>query len=98
MSVPKRHKTKSERDKRRSHIFIKFPHFSLCPKCGKEVLDHTVCSSCGYYKGREVINVLEKLTKKERKAREKEMAQKTKEEGKEEKPLSAAELSKKPLT
>lgn len=95
MSVPKKHKTKSGRDQRRAHIFIKFPGLSRCPKCGREVLGHTVCLNCGYYKGKEVINVLEKLTKKERKMREKEMKKQEKESEKKEKPLTMENLSKK---
>lgn len=72
------------------HRLIKHPVLALCPKCSKVVRPHTVCLNCGFYKGREVINVLEKLSKKDRKKREKEIA------GKEaEKPLSAEELSKK---
>ena len=57
------------------------------------MIPHTVCLNCGYYKGKEVINVLEKLTKKERKIREKEMAKKEKEE-KKDKPLTMENLSK----
>ena len=78
-------------------------HSSILPDqlallCGKEVLPHTVCSFCGYYKGREVIDVLGKLDKKEKKQREKEIKAK---EAKEEKPktrnrpLDWKELSKK---
>jgi large subunit ribosomal protein L32 len=94
MAVPKQRHTRSRRNKRRLHIFAKVPTLTKCPKCGKPVLPHTICWNCGYYKGKEVINVLEKLTKKERKKREKEMAAKEKEE-KKEKPLSWEELSKK---
>jgi len=64
-----------------------------CKKCGKPVLPHTVCQNCGYYKGTEIINVLEKLNKKEKKIREKEIsAQQKKEKGKS---LTMEELSKK---
>ncbi len=80
------------------HIFIKQPSLSKCPKCGKPFLSHTVCSNCGFYKGVQVIDVLKKLTKKERKAKEKEMAVKEtagKEGGAEKKPLNWEELSKK---
>jgi large subunit ribosomal protein L32 len=94
MAVPKQRHTKSRRNKRRMHIYLKGPTLSRCPKCGRPVLPHTLCENCGYYKGEEVINVLEKLTKKEKKKREKEMAAKEKGERKA-KPLSMEELSKK---
>lgn len=55
------------------HLFIKQPKLTACKKCGKPVRPHTVCPECGFYKGREVINVLAKLDRKERKAKEKEM-------------------------
>jgi len=42
-------------------------------------LPHTACKNCGYYKGKEVVNVLGKLTKKEKKLREKEIKQASKE-------------------
>ena len=34
-----------------------------------------VCKNCGYYAGRQVVDVLAKLGKKERKKKEKEMHQ-----------------------
>jgi len=59
-------------------------------------LPHTVCFNCGYYKGVKVIDVLKKLTKKEKKLKEKEIAGKEekKEEKSTKKPLSWEELSK----
>ena len=75
------------------HLFLKAPFLTKCLKCGKPRFLHTVCSNCGYYKGREVVDVLKKLDRKERKKREKEMAAKGEE--KEEKPLSWEGLSKK---
>jgi len=103
--LPKQRHTKSSVHQRRMHIFIKQPSFSKCPKCGKPVLSHTVCFNCGLYKGVQVIDVLKKLTKKERKAKEKEIAVKDqasvyrseggKEGGAEKKPLNWEELSKK---
>jgi len=94
MAVPKQKHTKSRRDKRRMHLYLKAPALITCPKCGKPVLPHTLCWNCSYYKGREVIDVLKKLTKKERKQREKEMKAKEREERKA-KPLSMEELSRK---
>ena len=79
------------------HIFLEKPTLVFCPKCGKPVLPHTVCPNCGYYKGVEVIDVLKKLAKKERKQREKEMKAKEAEakRGTKEEPLTMEGLSKK---
>jgi len=92
--VPKQRHTKSRRNKRRMHLRIKKVTLVSCPKCGKQVQSHTICWNCGYYKGSQVIDVLAKLEKKERKQREKEMAEEEKEGGKE-KELSMEELSRK---
>lgn len=54
---------------------LKLPQLSKCPRCGAAVLPHRVCTNCGYYRGRQVIDVLAKLTKKERKAKERELAE-----------------------
>ena len=48
-----------------------------CTKCGADTIPHAMCLNCGYYKNREVVDVLKKLTKKERKAKEQELAAKT---------------------
>lgn len=94
MAVPKQKRSKSRQRKARMHIFLKEPTLTKCQRCGHFVLPHTVCPFCGYYKGRQVIDVLAKLSKKERKKREKEIKMKEK-EAKKEKPLSLKELSKK---
>jgi len=95
MAVPKKHTTKSKRDKKRMHIFLREPLLVKCEHCGREKLPHQVCPNCGYYKGVEVVNVLAKLEKKERKQREKEIKEREKETEKKEKPLTMEELSRK---
>lgn len=97
MGVPKQKHTKSRRDKRRGNIYIKPTSLTVCPKCGKPVLPHTVCFNCGTYKGRDVIDVMKKLNKKEQKAKAREIAAKEeteKTEAKKEKALGWEELSK----
>jgi len=94
MPIPKQRHTKSRRNRRRSHISLRKRILSFCPKCKEPVLPHHFCSFCGTYKGEEVIDVLAKLTKKERKKKEKEMAQKEEGKTEKEKPLSLEELSK----
>ena len=72
MVVRMRH-TSSATGQRRSHHALKSRAYSRCPHCAKEIMPHTVCQNCGWYKGRQVIDVLAKLDKKQRKKKEKEL-------------------------
>ena len=55
MPNPKHRHSKTRRDLRRAHDFLKPKQTSNCPKCGAAKLPHRVCPSCGIYKGREVM-------------------------------------------
>jgi len=94
MAVPKQGHTRAKVGKSRMHKYIKPVRFSVCPKCKKPILSHTVCRNCGFYKGSEVINVLADLTKKEQKIKQKELA-KAEKDTKEETPLTMENLSQK---
>ncbi len=59
MAVPKRKKSKSKRDKRRTHQKVTVPNLTTCAQCGEARLPHHACPSCGSYKGRTVIDVEE---------------------------------------
>ena len=76
------------------HLHLKKPNIVACKKCGKEVLAYTLCANCGTYRNREMIDVLAKLTKKERKQKQKEIAAQEAETPQESKDLSPEELSK----
>lgn len=65
------------------HLFIKQSALKVCEKCKAMIKPHTVCPSCGYYKGREVVDVLSRLDRKERKLKEREMKDAQKESKKE---------------
>jgi len=77
MTVRMRH-TPSHTKNRRSHHALDAKSMARCAKCGADNLPHAVCLNCGYYRGREVVDVLKKLNKKERKAKEKEIESKEK--------------------
>ncbi len=56
MAVPKRKLSSARQNKRRSNVWkLKAPALSVCPNCGEYMSPHRVCGSCGYYKGRLVI-------------------------------------------
>lgn len=44
---------------RRSHDALKPKGLSLCSNCGERTIPHRVCSHCGFYNTRTVINVEE---------------------------------------
>ncbi|MBI2098386.1 MAG: 50S ribosomal protein L32 [Candidatus Wildermuthbacteria bacterium] len=96
MAVPKQHRSKSRQGQRRMHLFIKNLKLVACKKCGKPVLPHTLCENCGTYRSKTFLDVLAKLTKKERKQKQKELAAQEEHPpaGGQSKDLSAEELSK----
>ncbi len=54
MAVPKKRTGHSAQGKRRSNWKATKPETAKCPNCGATVLAHTVCMSCGQYKGKVV--------------------------------------------
>ena len=63
MANPKYKKSRSRTRTRRSSINISSPNFIECPNCKESVLPHRVCTSCGFYKGRDIYNLKEKVKK-----------------------------------
>jgi large subunit ribosomal protein L32 len=57
MAVPKRKKSKAERDHRRAQWMrsVPKPTVSRCGRCQEPKLPHRVCANCGYYADREVL-------------------------------------------
>lgn len=59
MAVPKKRTSKSVRNQRRAHDFIvqsQTVDFQ-CKNCGALKIMHQVCPSCGFYRGKKVIEV-----------------------------------------
>ena len=55
MALPKRKHSKGRRDRRRAHDSLTPAGLSVCPECQEQKLPHRACPSCGYYKGRAVV-------------------------------------------
>ncbi len=67
MAVPRHHMAKGKQLRRRSHLALKANSLAKCTHCGKMIMPHQVCKFCGFYKGREVLNVIAKqLAKREK--------------------------------
>jgi len=43
--------------------------FSKCSDCGAQVMSHTACSSCGKYRGKQVIDIAGQAAKQAAKAK-----------------------------
>lgn len=54
MAVPKKRTGASAQGHRRSNWKASKPETTKCSNCGELVLTHTVCTACGYYKGKAV--------------------------------------------
>lgn len=58
MPVPKKRVSKSRRAIRRGEDKLDSPHhIRKCPQCGEPAKQHTVCMDCGFYRGKEVIEI-----------------------------------------
>lgn len=72
MAVPRHHMAKGKQKRRRSHLALLALNLISCSHCKKEIPAHTVCKFCGYYKDKEIINVLAKELKKKEKMKKRQ--------------------------
>jgi len=61
---------KGKQLRRRSHLALEQQTLRACAQCGKASRPHTACKYCGYYKGKEVVNVLARQVKKAEKRKQ----------------------------
>jgi large subunit ribosomal protein L32 len=57
MAVPKRKTGRARTNSRRSCHKLEAPTVGTCPQCHEAKVPHRVCGSCGYYNGKEIIDV-----------------------------------------
>ncbi|HCI48983.1 MAG: 50S ribosomal protein L32 [Alphaproteobacteria bacterium RIFCSPLOWO2_01_FULL_45_8] len=55
MAVPKKKTSTSRRDQRRAHDFLKVVSHAECQNCGEIIRPHHLCTACGHYGSKEVI-------------------------------------------
>ncbi|HNT74139.1 MAG TPA: 50S ribosomal protein L32 [Anaerolineae bacterium] len=60
-AVPKRRTPRSRRDRRRANSYRspELPNLVECKQCGEQVRPYEVCPHCGYYRGRQIVEVKE---------------------------------------
>jgi large subunit ribosomal protein L32 len=57
MATPKRRTTKAKSRSRAANWKAAPPTYSECPQCRQPKLPHRVCANCGYYRGRQAVEV-----------------------------------------
>ena len=77
--APQRRISKTRKRQRRSHFALDNPSMMVCPNCGEVKLAHVVCKECGYYDGKQVLEVKAKKAEEEvQPAKEEKKAKKAK--------------------
>jgi large subunit ribosomal protein L32 len=66
MGLPSKRRTKTSKKERASHFALKPKALTKCSQCGKPVMPHRACNACGTYKGKAVVKLKTKATKKKK--------------------------------
>jgi len=54
---PKKRHSRARQGKRRASIHLATTKSVVCPNCGAPQVGHRVCESCGFYKGKQILNI-----------------------------------------
>lgn len=66
MALPKQKHSKTRGRKRRTHWKLHPASLANCPQCKQPKLSHKVCPTCGYYNGKQVLEIKVKEKKKKK--------------------------------
>jgi large subunit ribosomal protein L32 len=64
--------TRAHRDNRRSHHALDDVRLSKCSNCSAMHLRHTLCMTCGTYRGKKLIDMTALIAKKTAKSKRKD--------------------------
>ncbi|HEY4478675.1 MAG TPA: 50S ribosomal protein L32 [Candidatus Paceibacterota bacterium] len=64
--------TRAHRDNRRSHHALDDVRLSKCSNCSSMHIRHTLCTVCGFYRGKKIVDMTALIAKKAKKVKEKE--------------------------
>ena len=64
MPLPKKRHSKARGRRRRTHWKLTSANLVPCPQCKQPKLSHRVCKVCGFYDGRQVVEIKVKEKKK----------------------------------
>jgi large subunit ribosomal protein L32 len=64
VALPKKRHSKARGKRRRTHWKLFPANLIPCPQCKQLKLVHRVCAVCGYYDGRQIIEIKVKEKKK----------------------------------
>ncbi|TSA45471.1 50S ribosomal protein L32 [bacterium] len=57
MALPRQRKTRSASGQHRSHQHLDKMHLAKCKNCQAPVRPHEVCKVCGFYRGRQAVQI-----------------------------------------
>lgn len=60
MGLPKRKVSHARQGDRRAHLALTAPSLVECSHCHQMRRSHHACPSCGYYRGRQVVDLKQK--------------------------------------
>ena len=66
MPLPKKRHSKARGRRRRTHWKLTQPSLSACPQCKQLKSPHQVCKVCGFYGGKQVVEIMVKEVKKKK--------------------------------
>jgi len=67
MAEPKKRKSHSASRLKKAHLKFNLPQLSACSHCKEPVPRNRVCPNCGYFKGKKVLELKEKVKTKVKK-------------------------------